>query len=258
MIVNISSINNERIKKIYKATRDNKQKLFVIESINVIKEQAYKFTCNDIILLTDDFLTKNKWFNHKLDIIVTNKTVINKISFTKTPPECIVIKKLNIANFKIESNQNYLILDNIKDPGNLATIIRSSVAFGINNFFISKNSVSIYNDKVLRSTMGSIFLIKVNYYNNLLDIIKKLETSMIECVATCIDHNAITLDKYETNAKYHAFVFGNESTGIDKSSLRNIKNKVYIEINNIDSLNVACAASIILYQKFRWDLLWKK
>ena len=78
---------------------------------------------------------------------------------------------------------------------------------------------------------------------------------MIECVATCIDHNAITLDKYETNAKYHAFVFGNESTGIDKSSLRNIKNKVYIEINNIDSLNVACAASIVLYQKFRWDLL---
>ena len=250
MICSITSLSNQKIKNLYKDTRDTRKQMFVIESFNLIKEHINDPEFFDIILTTQSFLDKNQILKKQKEIIVVSQVIINKIAFTKSPGECIAIKKLNIMNFEINENNNYVILDNIQDPGNMATIIRTSVALGINNFFISDKSVSIYNDKFLRSTMGTIFNIKINNYSNLLDIVNKLESIDIECIASCLDKSSYSLDLYKPKSKYHAFIFGNESKGINKEVLSKLKNKIYIKINDIDSLNVASAASIILYQKY--------
>lgn len=253
MICSITSLSNQKIKNLYKDTRDTKKQLFVIESLNLIKEHLYESNFFDIILTTQEFLDKNQMLKKHKEIIVVNQIIINKIAFTKSPGECIAIKKLKIMNFEINKNNNYIILDNIQDPGNMATIIRTSVALGINNFFISDKSVSIYNDKFLRSTMGTIFNIKINIYSKLLDIIDKLESLGIECIASCLDKTSCSLDLYKPKSKFQAFILGNESKGINKEVLSKLKNKIYIKINDTDSLNVASAASIILYQKYLWD-----
>lgn len=253
MICSITSLSNQKIKNLYKDTRDTRKQIFVIESFNLIKEHINDPEFFDIILTTQSFLDKNQILKKQKEIIVVSQVIINKIAFTKSPGECIAIKKLNIMNFEINKNNNYIILDNIQDPGNMATIIRTSVALGINNFFISDKSVSIYNDKFLRSTMGTIFNIKINIYSKLLDIIDKLESLGIECIASCLDKTSCYLDLYKPKSKFQAFILGNESKGINKEVLSKLKNKIYIKINDIDSLNVASAASIILYQKYLWD-----
>ncbi len=176
-----------------------------------------------------------------------SQEVIDKLAFAKHPPQCICLKKLNIEKFTIKPN-HYLILDSIKDPGNLATIIRTAVAFDINHLFLSSDSVSLYNDKVLRSTMGTIFNIKVNYYNDLTTLVQQLEDLKIECIATCLDDKAKPLHLYQPKQKYQAIIMGNESHGLKSDFLSVAKHKCYIEINNTNSLNVAVATSIMLYQ----------
>ncbi len=146
-----------------------------------------------------------------------------------------------------------MILDEVKDPGNLATIIRTAVAFGVTHLFISDQSVSLYNDKVLRSTMGTIFNIKVNYYTKLSHVVKELESRGIECIATCLDDKAKPLHQYKPQAKNQAIIMGNESHGLSKEFLGTAKHKCYIEIVNTNSLNVASATSIMLYQMSLWN-----
>ncbi len=252
MITRITSNTNEKIKELYKKTRDSKFQLFVIESMNLIKELVAKKETFENILVTQNFLDKNKWIKEQENVIVVTENIIQKIAFANNPPECLCIKKLNIPSFKI-SNENYLILDSIKDPGNLATIIRTAVAFNVCKIFISSDSVSVYNDKVLRSTMGTIFEIKILYYKDILDIVRELEKHKIECVATCLDEQAIPLHQYQPKAKNVAIIMGNESHGLDTNFLKVAKHKCYIEISNTNSLNVACASAIMLYQLSLWN-----
>ncbi len=252
MISSITSVSNPKVKELYKKTRESSNQLFVIESVNLIKELCKDEDAFETLLLTQSFLDNNKWVRNQKDVVVVSEIVIEKLAFTKHPPECIGIKKLQIPNFDI-SNTNYLVLDEIKDPGNLATIIRTAVAFNVKHLFISENSVSLFNDKVLRSTMGTIFDIKVNYYTKLNNVVKELESKGIECIATCLDDKAISLDKYKPQAKNQAIIMGNESHGLSKEFLGTAKHKCYIEINNTNSLNVASATSIMLYQMSLWN-----
>lgn len=258
MITKINSKNNEQIKNIYKQTRDKNAHFFVIESLNLIKDIIDDNKDIDIILTTESFFSQNPWLKRISNIIITNQLIINKIAFTISPPACIGIKKLQIKTFVTKPNDNYLILDKIQDPGNLATIIRTAIAFNIKKLFLSKNSISPYNDKVLRSTMGAIFQIKINYYNDLMLLIHELEKNNIECLATCLNKEAILLNNYYPKKQYHAIILGNESKGISQEILDHLKNKIYIPINNINSLNVAIAASIVIYQKWLWDQQCKK
>lgn len=251
MILNITSLSNEKIKDIYKKTRDTSNKLLVIESISIIKEMLDKKQL-DLILTTQAFLDQNKWIKACREIIITNKQVIDKIAFTKNPPDCIAITYCEIKGFDIASDSNFLILDKIQDPGNLATLIRSALAFNIKKIFISNNSVSIYNDKVYRSSMGALFDVNINYYNNLIDLVKKLVSNNIEVIASCIDEKAIKLHQYKPQKKHIAIILGNEAKGLNQNDLKQIKNKVFIDIKNTNSLNVSSAGAIFLYQLSLW------
>ena len=150
-----SSVQNDRVKEL-KKLRDKKYRdasgLFIVEGKNLV-EEAYKNKLLKTLIVLDSS-------NYSLDVdtmIVTDK-VMKYLSELNTPNEI-----MGICYKKKEEkiNGNVLMLDRIQDPGNLGTIIRSAVAFDIDTIILSKDTVDLYNSKVLRSTQGLLFNVNI-------------------------------------------------------------------------------------------------
>ena len=235
-----SSVDNKKIKEIKKLNtkkyRDEFNK-FIVEGEHLVKE-AYKNNVLEEILLEE---------NTDIDIPVDKnfaiRNVLKYISELDNPSKVIGICK------KIESNKigsRILILDEIQDPGNLGTIIRSAVAFNIDTIILSKNCVDVYNTKVLRATQGMIFNIDI-FEDNLLEVIPKLKNDGYKVYGTKVNGGK-SLKKVEKNEKF-AIIMGNEGKGVNSEVLDLCSEYIYIEMNNAcESLNVGVATSIILYE----------
>ncbi len=236
----ITSLDNKRIKNasklLNKKYRDEESK-FLIEGEHLV-EEAYKAG-----ILLEVFMCED--MDMKLDVPTTYVTydVIKKLSNTVNPQRIVgVAKKLE----EKELGNKILVLDDIQDPGNLGTIIRSSLAFGIDSIVLSPNTVDMYNDKVLRSSEGMIFHINI-VRRDLFELIDKLKEDNYEILGTSVSVG-MYVDKVELNNKY-ALIMGNEGNGVHEELLDMCDNYLYIPMNNkVESLNVAVATSIILYE----------
>ena len=147
-------------------------------------------------------------------------------------------------NDEIKGNR-ILILDNIQDPGNLGTIIRSSVAFNVDTIILSNDSVDLYNTKVLRATEGMIFNINIirRDLNEILPTLKNKYTIYTTNVV-----NGTKLDSIKVNKPF-ALIMGSEGNGVKESIAAYADDSVYIDMNEkCESLNVGVATSIILYE----------
>lgn len=137
-----------------------------------------------------------------------------------------------------------LILDKIRDPGNLGTIIRSAEFLGIKDIILI-NCVDIYNPKVVRATMGAIF--NINFLNYWKEKILDLKKEFYKIVATSSNDYNLSLENLDIKDKL-ALVIGNETSGIDEFILKNCDVKITIpSFGSSESLNVSTAASILLY-----------
>lgn len=240
MVKEIKSINNEYIKELAKLKNKKNRDIagkFLVEGYHLI-EMAKEYL--ETILISDykDLnIIKNK------NYILVTKEIINKLSSTQSPQGII-----GIVNKKKESisNGNILMLDNVQDPSNLGTLIRSALAFGINNIILSEDCVDMFNDKVIRGSQGSIF--KVNYcYCDLISKIKEYKSKGFSILGTSLE-NGVELNKTIINDKF-ILILGNEGQGIRKEILNETNENIYIPINKeIDSLNVAVAGSILMYE----------
>lgn len=236
----ITSINNEYIKYLLKLkdkkNRNIEQK-FIVEGFHLV-EEAYKTNMLLEILVIEDN-------NNYPDInkIIVNKAIIEKLSTTKNPQEIIGICKIN-NNQTIKGNK-LLLLDNINDPGNMGTLLRSSLGFGIETIVISNDSVDVYNEKVIRASQGAIFNVNI-VYSNLSDIVEELKRKEIKIIGTSLK-SSYNLKEIKTYDKY-AIILGNEANGVKEELLEKTDINVRIEMNEkLESLNVAVAGSIIMY-----------
>ena len=138
------------------------------------------------------------------------------------------------------------MLDDVQDPGNVGTIIRSAVAFGFDTVVLSNSSVSKYNDKVIRATQGMLFKVNV-LTTNLLDFIPKLKNSGYEVYGTNVI-NGISVKDIK-NVNKIAVIMGNEGAGVSDGVSKLADKNLYINMNDsCESLNVSVAASIIMYE----------
>ena len=239
----ITSLSNPRIKEIIKLKEKKYRDLtntFLVETEHLVSE-AYKSQLLKTIILTEG--TKNIY--PELDAIYVSNEVMKKISSLES-----ISNIVGIVNKKEEEpiGNKVLILDDIQDPGNLGTIIRSSVAFDIDTIILSKNTVDLYNSKVLRSTQGMIF------YKNI--IVKDINKYIIELKDKeyRIYGTKVTggndIKKVTFPTKF-ALVVGNEGKGISKEILNLCDEYLYIKMNNnCESLNVSVATSILLYEVY--------
>ena len=186
-------------------------------------------------------LVKNS-FSIWVSLFVTSN-ILKKLSALTNPSKVIGVCKIN-ENKEIRGN-HLLILDNIGDPGNIGTIIRSSNAFNVDTIILSTNSVDIYNDKVLRSTQGMLFKMNIVYYD-LVTLIPKLKEMGYDILGTDVN-NGVDVRNIKTN-KY-ALIMGNEGHGVSENIKALCDKNLYISMNkNCESLNVAVATSILLYE----------
>lgn len=250
-IINITSTSNETIKYFIslndKKTRMN-AKRFIVEGYHLVNE-ASKTNLLEAIISTDE--KELKKINNVKRYLV-NDAIINKIATTKNPQNILGIVKMldhNITNLLpiIKGNKTKLImLDDVNDPGNLGTIIRTAAGLGYDGIIMSPNTVDLYNEKVIRSTQGVMFKIPI-IKANLQEIIKLLKKEKVFCIGTALT-NAKDV-KHITKKDKFAICLGNEAKGISKEVLDNMDENVKIAMkNDVESLNVSIAAGIIMHE----------
>ena len=236
----IKSLENKKIKKLAKLLikkyRDQEE-CFLVSGKHLVLE-AYKNKMLLELIVTEDA-------NISLDVETTYVTypVLKKLTTDKNPEKVVgVVKKLN----KDKLGNKVLILDDIQDPGNLGTIIRSSVAFNVDTLILSLNTVDLYNDKVLKASEGMIFDLNIRK-ENIIEYIDELKNKGYKIYGTSVDGGKV-VNNLVLNDKY-AIIMGNEGNGVRREILDKCDEYFYIPMNNTcESLNVGVATSIILYE----------
>ena len=150
----------------------------------------------------------------------------------------------------IDKKGKYLVLDNLQDPGNLGTLLRTADAVGVSGVVMTDNCVDLYNPKVVRSAMGSITRLDLFVVDNFLNVATLFDELGIVTNAAVV-RNGDNITEFDFDRPC-AVVIGNEGKGLPKEHSDICKNRVTISMHgNIESLNAACAGTIILWEMFR-------
>lgn len=255
----IKSKDNKTVKYISKLISNTKYRReegrFVVEGVRLCEETLKSDISIEILLVSLSALDKYSGIIQNL-IAISNKVIcvddriFSGLSDTKTPQGVLcVVKTLDKQAYFDTINKNGIILalDNIQDPSNLGTILRSADALGVDGVVLSHNCCDIYSPKVVRGSMGAIFRIPFIITDNLSMYIRdfnKFGTSY----ACVLDDTAVTIN----NTKFlrpSLSVIGNEGNGVSKEVIDACMKKLYIPMhNNAESLNAAVAASIIMWE----------
>lgn len=246
MASRIESINNELIKYITKQSRIANGTCILLSSTKILLETLDNNVPIVKIFCTQKWYDKN-YFARKLSdiVIVCHPKVMQKLAITSSTQEVIFTINYEVPTFEVQENKKYLILEKIQDPGNFGTIIRSAIAFGYKEVFVSEENCSIYNDKVIRSTMGLIFKIKINYFSKIEKLINSLKAINYEIYCSSVAKEAIAINEI-TKLNQFALIIGNEAQGASQIATYNSNVLVNIPIENVDSINVASATAILL------------
>ena len=255
----ISSKDNETIKQIRKL-KDKKyrdqNKEFIIEGIKLLKEAIQEKAKIKTIVVCDD-CEKNGTLDKKLlyemakyNCIYVTEKVFNILTDVSNPQGVLaVIEKNNDINNINFDDDLILILDNLQDPGNLGTIIRTIDSVNLKQIIVSKGSSDVYNPKVVRSTMGAIFRVKVLESENLQETIKEIKKHKFKILATDLNTNSSIYDEKYSKC---AIIIGNEANGVSKEILSLADKKIKIPmLGKTESLNASVATGIILYEYVR-------
>lgn len=263
----ITSNSNEKIKYINslkeKKNRDKYGK-FILEGIKLVDEYMSSVDNSpEFIVISSEILLKNSGgdkiyekIKEYENLIEVNEKIFSKLSETKTPQGILIVinkKKDSICDVinSLKNNERALILDKISDAGNLGTIIRCAVCFGIKNIICTKGTADVYSSKVVRSTMGAIYKLNIIYmdYAELENL--KNEVSKMNYIFVGTDLKAKEYINEVNPINKMIYVMGNEANGISDEikKLCDLYVKIPIE-NSQESLNVAIASAIFMYDMY--------
>ena len=258
----ITSKENEFIKHI-KKLKDKKYRdqsnEYIIEGIKLIQEaiqekaQIHQIVicedCEKSGILSDDL----KYEIAKQECIYVPQNIFKTISEVSTPQGILaIVEKNNIKNkdSEIDYNQDIIVaLDDIQDPGNLGTILRTVDSVGLSQIILSEKTADPYNPKVVRSTMGAIYRVNIVRSNNIIETLKNMKKHKYEITATSLNTNKSI---YDIDYSKKVIVIGNEANGVSNEvmNLADIKVKIPM-LGKTESLNAAVATGVILYEYLR-------
>lgn len=255
----ISSKDNEIVKNIRKLKEKKYRDLenaYIVEGIKLVKEAIAEKTKIKQIVMCENFadnsdLDKDTLYEiAKHNLIYVTEKVFNLITDVKTPQGIIAVIEKNNANTQIDYSQDIIIaLDDLQDPGNLGTILRTVDSANLNQIILSKNSADPYNPKVVRSTMGGIFRVNIIETENLQETLKNLQEKKFRIMVTSLDTNNSI---YDVNYTKKVIVIGNEANGVSKAIQDMADEKVKIPmLGKTESLNASVATGIMIYEYVR-------
>ena len=255
----ITSKDNETIKKI-KKLKDKKfrdqENCYLIEGIKLLKEAISEKAKIKLIIICDDcsqnndFESELKYEIAKYECIYVSEKIFSTLTSVVNPQGIMAIIEKEDKERKIDFNEDlFLVLENIQDPGNMGTILRTADSLNFKQIIISKDSADIFNPKVVRSTMGAIFRINIIESDNLVKTIKELKKHKIK-IATTYLHTDKTI--YDISYKKTCIIIGNEANGVSNELLELADEKIKIPmLGKTESLNAAVAAGVVLYEAMR-------
>lgn len=238
----ITSLDNDNVKKWKKLCKKKYRDefgIYLVEGEHLV-EEAYKSGVLDKVIVLDgeDYSYDN--------IVYVSYEVMKAISSLDTPNKIMGVCKKK-ENIEIVGRR-FLLLDGIQDPGNLGTIVRSAVAFNIDTIILSDDTVDLYNPKVLRSTQGMIFHTNIFSYD-IVAFINILKSMGITVYGTDVNNGIDARELSSLDKTSFALVMGNEGNGVRKEVKELCDKNLYINMNeNVESLNVGVATSILLYE----------
>ena len=248
----IESSQNRVLKQIssLKAKKErDRTGLFVLEGERLVSEIPPDWQ-TEYVAVSEDY---NGNIENYDNVYIVKKDIFNKISDTVNPQGILAVCRIlhrDIYSAFENKNGFYVILDRIMDPGNMGTIIRTSDAGGASGIFLSKGCVDLYNPKVIRSTMGSIFHLPI-YVN--VDIQELLNECYKNSIVTIASHLGGDKMPYEIDMKKPcAILIGNEANGLSDEVSGRADELVKIPMpGKAESMNAAIAGSILIYEAVR-------
>ncbi|EGT3615193.1 RNA methyltransferase [Clostridium perfringens] len=253
-MLEIESKNNnlfKEIKKLKEKKHRIKSNKYLIEGLRFVEEAIKSKVSIDSIIFTESFKEKNQEFflnvNEDIKLIQMNEALLKQLCSTENPQG--VVGVINMQNKELKNGELVVLVDKVQDPGNMGTIIRTAHAAGAAGIVMTKGTVDIYNDKTLRSTMGSIFYIPV-VEDDSLEYVKSLKADGYRLVVSSLQGEN---NFFEENLQGKIIIaVGNEGNGISDEvyEIADIKVKIPMP-GEAESLNVAVATSVMIYEKIR-------
>lgn len=246
----LSKSQQKRIASLSQKKYRQKHGLFVAEGVKVIKEFLKSKYPLEALYTTADIFMRSNSSNENPPILIDAKQ-LEQISFLSTPQVALALFK--IPNYEEIKHKNLtLVLDGVRDPGNMGTIIRECDWFGVKTIICSLDTVDCYNPKVVQASMGSLGRVQVHY----VDLPSYLKEQKGELIGALLNGNNIyTESKFEKNS---LLILGNEANGISPEVEVLLHRKITIprfgDVRETESLNVAMAGAILLSELRRREI----
>lgn len=255
MINKISAKDNKTLKLIRqlkkkKGRMDNLK--FIVEGQKAVKE-ALDFVPQDIfcVVVSDEFCRRERQLTERCDAVCGHiyevpKNVFDILSDTETPQGILAVINLPHKEFTVsEGSSRIAVLDGVSEPGNMGTIIRTAEAIGFDGIYLMNGCADIYASKTVRSTMGSIFRMRMKSCCTAADV-EGLRKMGFRIIATT-PAGELPLEEYRAPQKY-AVIIGNEAHGVSDELMAAADDRVKITMNGMaESLNAAVAAGIVMH-----------
>lgn len=254
----ITSKDNETIKHIRKL-KEKKHRdeygEYIVEGIKLINEAIEEKQKVKTIIICDncnkEAINQNSMYEvAKQNCVYVDEKVFNSITEVKNPQGILAVIEKQNSRKEINYNEDIIVvLDDIQDPGNLGTILRTVDSVGLTQIIVSKKSGDVYNSKVVRSTMGAIFRINVIESDNLPNTIKEIKKHKYNVVSTSLDTEK---SLYDIKLNKSVIVIGNEANGVSKEIQDLSDTKIIIPmLGKTESLNASVATGVVLYEYVR-------
>ena len=257
----ITSKDNEMVKHIRKLKekkyRDEYGE-YIVEGIKLIKEAIEEKQNVKTVIVCDncdkEAINQASMYEvAKQNLVYVDEKVFNTITEVKNPQGMLAVIEKKNEEKEIDFKEDLIvILDDIQDPGNLGTILRTVDSAGLTQIIVSKKSGDVYNSKVVRSTMGAIFRVNVIESENLVETIKLIKKHKFSVISTSLDTDKSI---YDIEYKKTAIVIGNEANGVSKEIQDISDKKIKIPmLGKTESLNASVATGIVVYEYVRQKL----
>ncbi len=258
----ITSKENEYVKHVRKL-KDKKYRdehhEFIVEGTKLVEEAIQEGMDIHKIIICEDCVEggvieqKTMYEIAKYPCMYVTEKILKHMTDVASPQGMLAVIHKEDKEEEIDFTQDVmLLLDGIQDPGNLGTMIRTADSCAMNQIIVSKDTADPYNPKVVRSTMGAIYRVKIIRVESLEKTIKQLQKRGIKVLGTSLQAEKSI---YTIDYKKKAYVIGNEANGVKPEVLEACTELVKIPmLGRAESLNAAVAASVILYEEVRKKL----
>ena len=255
----ITSKDNEFVKHVKKLKekkyRDQSQE-FIIEGIKLVKEAIEEKANIKQIIICDNcensgIIPKDLMYEiAKYNCVYVTENILKTMSDVNAPQGIMAIIEKNNKEKDIDYSQDIIVaLDDIQDPGNLGTILRTVDSIGLNQILVSKGTADCYNPKVVRSTMGAIFRIKIIECEDLEQTLKETQKNNFKLIVSSLQTNN---SLYDIDFDKKVIIIGNEANGVEPQIQEMADEKIKIPmLGKTESLNASVATGIILYEYVR-------